>query len=181
MAERRQWGETVALAWGFAEATVFFVIPDVALSLLGIRRGMRASLRPVVLAVVGAVLGGLLMWGWGSAAFAGAADVMESMPAIDSAMIDVVGEELEDEGMIALFNGPRRAQPYKIYAAQAGAAGEHPALLALMTVAARLPRFLFITALAALIGAGVRRIDASWAAYALWATGWLVSYALLWG
>ena len=34
-----------ALLWGFAEATLFFIVPDVLLSAIAVRRGRGAALR----------------------------------------------------------------------------------------------------------------------------------------
>ena len=43
----------VALLWAFAEATLFFIVPDVWLSAIAIGRGRRAALRAMVWAIAG--------------------------------------------------------------------------------------------------------------------------------
>ena len=55
----------IAGGWGLAEATLFFVVPDVWIGLLALF-GWRAGLRAVALAVAGALLGGALMYGVGA-------------------------------------------------------------------------------------------------------------------
>src|SRR4051812_20323932 len=51
----------VALGWGFAEATFFFVVPDVWIGLLTLF-SWRAGLRAVYSAVMGALTGGAVMY-----------------------------------------------------------------------------------------------------------------------
>ena len=50
-------GITLAFFWGFAEGTLFFVVPDVVISLVAIVRP-RSAWRHVVAAIAGALLGG---------------------------------------------------------------------------------------------------------------------------
>lgn len=55
------WLLLMAGIWGFAEATFFFIIPDVILTLIamhGLRRGMTACL----IALFGAMLGGIVIY-----------------------------------------------------------------------------------------------------------------------
>jgi membrane protein YqaA with SNARE-associated domain len=51
-------------AWGFAEATVFFVVCDVAVSWIAVRRGLRSGVVAALVAAAGAVLGIVLLHGW---------------------------------------------------------------------------------------------------------------------
>jgi hypothetical protein len=51
----------LAFAWGLAEATVFFVVPDVWISRLALS-SWRAALRGCALALVGALVGGVLLY-----------------------------------------------------------------------------------------------------------------------
>jgi hypothetical protein len=50
----------LALIWGFAEATVFFVVPDVLLTAIPVR-DLRAASLACFLALLGALAGGTLM------------------------------------------------------------------------------------------------------------------------
>jgi len=45
----------VAALWGFAEATLFFIVRDVLLTGIAVRRGCRTALRATAWAIVGAV------------------------------------------------------------------------------------------------------------------------------
>ncbi|HKH69104.1 MAG TPA: hypothetical protein VKA75_17210, partial [Reyranella sp.] len=50
------------LLWGLAEATAFFVVPDVLLTFVAQRRGLIPALAVMLFVVAGAALGGLAMW-----------------------------------------------------------------------------------------------------------------------
>ena len=51
-------------AWGFAEATVFFIVADVAVSWTAIFRGAKAGLFAALAAALGAIPGLALLYGW---------------------------------------------------------------------------------------------------------------------
>ncbi|MCE3289658.1 MAG: hypothetical protein K0R83_1670, partial [Caulobacter sp.] len=46
------------MAWGVAEATLFFVVPDLLIGYLALTRGFRAGAWASLLAATGAVIGG---------------------------------------------------------------------------------------------------------------------------
>ncbi len=139
-----------ALAWGLAEATLFFIVPDVLLSWLALDRAWVAFVA-CLWALVGALVGGAIMYAWGGLDLAGALSVVERVPDIRPAMIEATGRQVREEGALALFLGPLTGTPYKIYALQAGAAnlGWLPFLVA--SVPARLLRFVLIAGIAALV------------------------------
>jgi membrane protein YqaA with SNARE-associated domain len=170
----------VAFGWGVAEAVLFFVIPDVFISYVAVRRGWRRGLALSLVATAGAVAGGLAAYAWGATSFDTAAAVFEWLPAIDGAMIERVRNEVADRGLVATFAGPLRGQPYKLYAAAAGDAGADAVHLALITVPARLGRFM-VSAWAA---GWLREHTARWlperAALAVWAGFWLLVYVAFW-
>src|SRR5437868_1692315 len=62
-ASSRRWA---ALAWGYAEATLFFLVPDVLLSWVALR-DPRAAGVACFWALAGALLGGATMYAWGAA------------------------------------------------------------------------------------------------------------------
>jgi len=55
-----------AFVWGLAEATFFFVIPDVFLSFVALLDWPRTS-KHILAAIAGALLGGALLFHWASA------------------------------------------------------------------------------------------------------------------
>jgi len=143
----------VALLWAFAEATLFFIVPDVWLSAIAIGRGRRAALRAMVWAIAGALLGGALMHVWGTWGFEGAVAVLDRVPAISPAMIAGVHDELERQGAAAVAIGGVTGVPYKIYAVLAQAAGLNLPLFLLISVPARAIRFVLVV----LIADGINR------------------------
>jgi membrane protein YqaA with SNARE-associated domain len=75
----------LALFWGFAEATLFFIVPDVLLSAIAVWRGRRSALHGTAWTIAGAVLGGLLMYGWSVCDFLGVVAMLDRLPAISPA------------------------------------------------------------------------------------------------
>ena len=145
----------VALLWGFAEATVFFIVPDVWLSYAA-RERLRTGLIACLYALCGAVAGGVLMYWWGSRSAQSALEVLELLPAVGPLLVERVARELSESGSLALFYGPVTGTPYKLYAVQASGAGVGAAAFVLVSIPARLTRFVLITlathyALAALL------------------------------
>ncbi len=133
-----------ALIWGFAEASFFFIVPDVFLSWLALSDFKRAFVA-CLFAVVGALLGGTLVW----LLAINDADAMRSIftwiPAIDRTMITDVRTQLTDTGIFALFIGPLTGVPYKIYALEAADLGIGLWTLLALSIPARLIRFVVVT------------------------------------
>jgi membrane protein YqaA with SNARE-associated domain len=152
--EPRERRETwAAAAWGLAEATLFFLVPDVYLTRLALRDGRRALLASLA-ATGGALLGGALMWAWAAADAGTAFAMLERVPAVSPAMLARVREELVASGWLAVLFGPARGTPYKLYAATSAALGMGLGGLLLVTVPARLVRFVALSLLAAWLGRG---------------------------
>ncbi len=135
-----------ALAWGFAEATLFFIVPDVLLTLVATTDG-RLALGACLFAVCGALLGGALMYAWGAEDPVGAKAVLEHVPAVHAAMIQEVEDQIHERGADAIFFGPLEGKPYKLYAVEAGACGVPIVQFLILTGPARLLRFLLLTVL----------------------------------
>ncbi len=171
----------VAGVWGFAEATLFFIVPDVWLSIVALR-DRRAALLACAAAVAGALTGGVVMYEWGSRDPASASAVLAAVPAVARPMIDAVRNSLASTGLLSLFVGPPTGTPYKIYAVQSGAMGASLPLFLLVSIPARGVRFLLV-ALAASWAS--RRPLASWtlfrkrvAAIALWVVFYATYFAV---
>jgi membrane protein YqaA with SNARE-associated domain len=148
----------LAALWGFAEATLFFVVPDVALSFIALR-SRRIALGACLWAFAGALAGGVLMYGWGQRDPAAAERALTAVPAVDRAMVARVRGEIERTGSGAIVLGPLRTTPYKIYMVEAGAAGLSPLAAAAASLPSRLGRFLLVTLL---VGWAVRGPLRSW-------------------
>ena len=143
----------LAFLWGVAEACLFFVVPDVPVSLIALARGWRAGLRAAIAAAAGAMVGGTAL-----AVFAGHAPetalaVVDAVPAISPAMIArmqamMAGTDSAAGLAAVMILASLSGIPYKIAAASAPGLGIPVWELALLTPLVRLPRFI------ALAGAG---------------------------
>ncbi len=142
----------VVVAWGFSEATLFFVLPDVVITWLAVRRGVFAGLIAALLATVGTVAGGWVMYRWGATDPAGVGDALVGLPAIDRAMVDQVRSALAADWRRALFGGAFTGVPYKIFAAGAPQVGIALAPFLLVSIAARLARFASLALVAGVLG-----------------------------
>lgn len=171
---RSRLAAAVAGIWGFAEATLFFLVPDIWIGLLAMF-SWRAGPRAVAWAVAGALAGGALMYGVGAVLPPEqSARLLEMVPAVSPAMIERVEEEMQAQGPAAMLLGPLQGTPYKIYARTAGVQGESLLVMLLWSVPARAARFLLIAAVAALFGWVVRRVTPA----AAWRIG---PYLVAWG
>lgn len=166
----------MAGAWGFAEATLFFIVPDVLLTWIALRDG-RAAWRACLWALAGALIGGVVMYTWGAYAPASTQAALDRIPAINAAMIETVRQQLAAEGALALARGPIGGVPYKIYAAQAGASDVPFWLFLVVSLPARFARFAAITCITILacrifptVSLRVRRVIhiALWTAFYAW-------------
>jgi membrane protein YqaA with SNARE-associated domain len=172
----------VALAWGFAEATLFVVVPDVLLTFATAKWGLRAVMPASLAAAVGALAGGALMHAWGGHDLPGAAAALERLPAIGDAMIARAGEAMRGPAWsFAMVAGAFEGTPYKIFATQAGAAHLPLAEFLAMSAVARLSRFWTTMAMAELAARAARAARAGpHAALAAVAVLWAIFYALYW-
>lgn len=138
----------IAGLWGFAEATLFFIVPDVWLSLIAVRRGLTPALIACGFAVAGALLGGAILYAWGVTDPGSAREALDWIPAIDKGLIKDVRRSLSRDGVGALFVGPLTGVPYKIYAVEASAAGISMLAFLSVSIPARLLRFAAVTVVA---------------------------------
>jgi membrane protein YqaA with SNARE-associated domain len=147
----------IAGAWGFAEATFFFVVPDVWTSSVGLRRPKRA-LGTTVWALGGAMAGGAATYWWGrKVAATTSRGALVKVPAVTDVMISEVEQEIAESGAASLLRGPTRGVPYKLYARAAGL--QRTSLLAFLawSVPGRMIRFIVVTTAVSGIAAVVRR------------------------
>ena len=168
--------KAVAGFWGAAEATLFFIVPDVLLSWIALR-DLRRALLACLWALLGALLGGSLIWVVGSIDPEPTRDVFAKIPAISPAMIDRVHEQILDLGPWAVFVGPLTGTPYKIYALEAASAGFGVLAFLLISVPARLLRFVLVVLLTSAIAMGLRRRMSIRTLQVLHLTAWAAFYA----
>jgi len=166
-----------AAAWGVAEATVFFIVPDVLLTLAVFRFGLRCALRLSVIAAASASLAGIAMWFWGHGDAASARHAMLLVPAIGPHLLARAAQEMKSGWPLHLVLGAVTGVPYKLYAIEAGANGINPVLFAAMSFPARFTRFVLTAAVAAVGRAFANWIELPHWGYPGWALVWIAVYA----
>jgi membrane protein YqaA with SNARE-associated domain len=168
----------VAFAWGFAEATFFFIVPDVIATLTALF-SPRQALRQVALIVLGAIVGGLIMFSW-SSHFAGAREFVAAVPRVHPAMFDQAQTDLKIHGAIGAVFGPSRGIPYKVYAVQAPQAGIGLGSFALASIPARAWRLIIFISIFSVIGYGLRKAKREHWAVKLHALFWVFAIGGYW-
>jgi membrane protein YqaA with SNARE-associated domain len=163
--------------WGLAEATVFFIVADVWISFVALRRGWRSGLAAAIFACAGALIGGAFMYRWGASDPEAARHWLDLIPAISPALIGDVRRSLADHGLLSLVEGAFTGIPFKIYAVEAGATQQGLAAFLLMAIPARLIRFAAAAFIAAAAAHYLRRHIGQRALLGLFAAVWVVFYA----
>lgn len=141
----------VAFAWGLAEATLFFVVPDVWLTRLALR-GARPAWIGALVALAGALCGGTVVYLWSVRSYDAAAAAVQAVPAIGEAMVARVGRDLERNGLVAMVLGGFSGTPYKVFALEAPRAGIALPVFLLYTIPARALRFAAAVSVTRLVG-----------------------------
>ncbi|HKS41630.1 MAG TPA: hypothetical protein VJX74_13540 [Blastocatellia bacterium] len=139
-----------AFAWGIAEASFFFIVPDVLLTLIACR-AFKPALKATLAALLGALVGGVLMYASGMRWPDEARAFLDYVPAINSNLIERVARQINEHGLIAVMIGPLKGIPYKIYAVEWGAQGRSLMGFLLISIPARYIRFFLAAVVARLI------------------------------
>lgn len=183
-------GLILAFLWGLAEGTLFFVVPDVLITLAAMFRPRRA-LAHAGAAVAGAVLAGALMYAWASASPDSARSAVDAVPFVESNVLVVASIDFYFDGAWAVMYGPLRGIPYKVYAVTAPRYMGLTTFL-LLTIPARLWRFLLTGLVFALLGqmlrtawfpffGDLRQYQTPRIMLVVHLALWAVFYALYWG
>ena len=169
----------LAFAWGVAEATVFFVVPDVLITRAALP-SLRSGLITAALALAGALVGGAISYCWGAENLAAARDVLDWLPAISIGMLDHAQRALASDGMFAALVGSFSGVPYKVFAVHAASAGIALPAFILASIPVRGVRFVLLAAIAR---AFARYVVPNWTAQRVrraWAFAWTLNYAIYW-
>ena len=133
----------IAFFWGLAEATLFFIVPDVGLSVISLK-GVDIGLTACLYALAGALAGGTIMFYWGQANIEKVTHILNMIPAIRIKDIEKVRSDLKKSGIPAILFGPILGIPYKIYAGHAHLITSIFFFL-LISIPARAVRFVLVT------------------------------------
>lgn len=141
----------LTFVWAFAEATVFFIVPDILIGFAALSN-MRRGLRAVVVATVGATLGGLTTYLLAPQIGA----LLPHIPGISPAMIADAHARLVASGWPTIITAAVEGIPYKVFAIEAARIDMPLPLLLLVTPLARAWRFLLAAFVAGCIGIVLR-------------------------
>ena len=134
----------LAFAWGLAEATFFFIVPDVLLTVIACR-ALKPALKATIASLIGALAGGTMMYVFGARDAEAARTFLDHVPAINPALITRVAGQISEGGLLAVLIGPLKGIPYKIYAVEWGARGGSFLAFLLISIPARYIRFVLAT------------------------------------
>jgi len=171
----RPGSKSAATLWGFAEATVFFIVPDVLLSgfaLFSLRKALTACL----FAAIGATCGGVLVATFTQSMPENAYTVINAVPGISPATFERAQHLLAGGLFTGLLTGAFSGLPYKVLAYEATVSGSPVWQLALLTPLARLPRFLLVSVAVAWVSHLIRFRLTAKSKMGLFLAGWLVFY-----
>jgi hypothetical protein len=166
--------------WGYAEATRFWLIPDILLGWIAFNRS-RYTMFGVIAATIGAVVGGVRMHRDAAAEH----ERLTQIPGISEAMLADARAKFADQGWAAVARAPLDGIPYKVYATESALAGRPIGELLAWTPLSRAWRFALTALGAALIGAvfdrSARRHEGRWlaATAVVWVTVYLRYFARL--
>ena len=141
--------------WSAAEAVLFFIVADVPISWIAVRRGTRAALLAAVVAAIASVAGTILVYLWVRQDAVGAATAMAGLPGIDRAMLAQSADHYR-HGLQAVLAGSFEGIPFKTFALAAAKAPDWAFLL--LAPLLRLPRFIAV----ALLSGGLSRLLEQW-------------------
>jgi len=130
----------ISFVWALCEATFFFVIPDVWLSFATVE-GLKTGFKNILIAVLGALLGGLIMYLWGKNDVQSALVFIAKIPTHSESMILTIEHLIEKNGLMGIFQGPIKGLPYKVFATFYGAHSYSLPLFLLLSIPARAMRF----------------------------------------
>jgi membrane protein YqaA with SNARE-associated domain len=167
----------IGALWGFAEATLFFIVPDVWLTFVVLLDGAQA-VSVCGATLLGALAGGAVMRRWGRLNPRTARGAILAVPGVGPRMVECVDDEVRRRGLRAMISGPLRGVPYKIYAVVSGERRHALVPFLLVSVPARAPRLILLAAAAYgmdRLGAGHLSLGAkggmlgtAWVAFYIW-------------
>jgi membrane protein YqaA with SNARE-associated domain len=176
-AGRQRLWDAAALLWGFAEATLFFIVPDVLLTARAIDT-LSGALRAALFTLVGAVLGGVATFSVVRADPAIATSILLTLPGISE---DLAGRtrDLLGLGLVpGMTLGSLTGIPYKLFAFEAAVSDMSLGTFALASVPARGLRFVLVVVLARILSTTVFGRLSRIARLAILAGFWAGLYAL---
>ncbi|MEO8377123.1 MAG: hypothetical protein ABI579_05570 [Candidatus Sumerlaeota bacterium] len=174
-------GIWLAFAWGFAEGTLFFLIPDIIITFAALF-APKKSVWHLSAVLVGSLIGGSIMYCWGVQNLIGAKRAVDAVPFVPSPMLDKVDGDYSENGVIAMLHGPASGIPYKVYAILAPHHQIGFPKFLLMSIPARLERLVITWLLFGAFGLAFRKLWESKpvVGISIHAIYWIAIYTFYW-
>lgn len=170
----------IGFLWGFAEATLFFIIPDLVLSWASLA-GARGGIKVLGAILTGAVAGGICMYTWALWRPDSARSAVAAVPFVRMKMFERVQEDYRAHGVSGIFYTLGTGIPYKVYAVLAPSVTA-PVTFGLISIPARFERLALSWLIPTMLGLFLkrwirkhRRLTAT-----LWLGFWVITYAIYW-
>lgn len=173
-------GLGLGLLWGFAEGTLFFIIPDLVITFAALF-SFKQSLKQLGVVLAGSLLGGWILFSLAARDYPVARKAVAGVPFVTQRMFQATRSDYETSGVWALCKGPLSGIPYKVYAVEApGHASLLPFLL--VSIPGRLERLAITWVLFAGVGLALRKRIARRPGWAVLGYGlyWIAVYAYYW-
>jgi membrane protein YqaA with SNARE-associated domain len=174
------WPLVIAVAWGFAEGTFFFFIPDIVITFVALFYWRRSFL-VLAAALTGSLLAGIVMYSFGSMFPDEARRVVGHVPWVIPSMFGLVEQRYAQQGIWTLATGPFSGIPYKVYAVL-GHQFFGIGTFLLVSIPARLVRFVLAWVIAGTLGWMLRKKTRRpvRAGLILFVCYWVAIYAVYW-
>lgn len=173
-------GLGLGLLWGFAEGTLFFIIPDLVITFTALF-SFKQSLKQLAVVLAGSLLGGWILFSLAARDYPAARKAVDGVPFVSERMFEATRSDYETSGVWALCKGPLSGIPYKVYAVEAPG---HASLLSflLVSIPGRLERLAITWVLFAGVGLALRKRIARFPGWAVLGYGlyWIAVYAYYW-
>lgn len=166
----------LAVTWSLAEAIAWFIVADVPLTAIALANP-KLAYRAAAWSALAAVVGGAVVYSLAAVHPGTVLTLLERIPAIDGAMVRMIGDDLGHSMLMTLITAGFTGVPYKIVAAQSGAHGVNIALFCGLSFVARLTRYFCTTALAHRVSVYVMRGWPLRRRFSAHASFWLFFYA----
>lgn len=163
----------IAFLWGLAEATFFFIVPDVFFAFSALMVPLY-GLGLGVVSIAGTVVGGLILFQLAQANPALMEQFLIHIPGIPLTMVHSVHADLHMRGFQALLLAPLDGLPYKTFAVGAGIIHMDLVQFLLVTIPARLERVILVWLIAAGLGKICRTSIKSHT------KPWVIGYVVFW-
>lgn len=170
-----------AFLWGFAEATVFFIIPDVLLTYIAItQKNKVVVIRLLLLTLLGALAGGTVVYMTAQNHPDYVEEILMRVPSVQTYMLEHVINAMNSHPFIGLISGPLFGVPYKLFAY---AAPHYMTIwmFIICSIPARLFRFIIVTTLAYYLSHHIFKQLKHATKIIIWLIVWIIVYIIYFG